>query len=149
MLVSSVSGVGSDEALTAIDRADSAIVLAYRAVLEAEGAGANVSGLLEELNFGAEALATANMLYRVGNFDGAVNFADLCYDSVVDVAAKADEAVRLAEFEGKNQLYLTSAASTLGVCSVVLGGVFGWRVFKRRYFRRVLETKPEVVSNES
>jgi len=149
MLVSSVSGVGSDEALIAIDRADSAIVLAYRAVLEAEGAGANVSGLLEELNFGAEALATANMLYRVGNFGEAVNFADLCYDSVVGVAAKADEAVRLAEFEGKGQFYVTSAASTLGVCCVVLGGVFGWRVFKRRYFRRVLETKPEVVSNES
>jgi len=149
LLVSSAFGVEGDEALAAIGKADSAVVSAYRAVLEAEEAGANVSGLLEDLNFGGEALAKANTLYRVGDFDGAVYFADLCYDSVVHVEAEADRLRNLAAVEGKKLLYLTVAASTFGVCCVMFGGLFGWRLFKKRYLRRVLKMEPGVVTVES
>jgi len=149
MLISAVSGVNRDDALTAIARAESAIELGYQAVVAAEAAGANVSGLLEELNVGAEILASAKMFYRVGSFDFAVYFADVCYAAVINVAARADEVGGLAEVDGKWRLYLTVGASTLGVGCVVFGGIFGWRWFKRRYYRRVLERKPEVVTDES
>jgi len=145
ILVSSAYGVEGAEALARINRADSAVVSAYRAVLEAEEAGANVSSLLRELNSGAEALARANMLYRVEDFDGAAYFADLCYDSVVDVAAEADGLRDVAASEGRTRVYLTSVASTFGVFCVVFGGFFGWRLFRKRYFRRVSKMKPDVV----
>jgi len=149
MLVSAVSGVTRDDALTAIARAESAIELSYQAVAAAEAAGANVSGLLEELNIGAEILASAKMFSRVGSFDLAEFYADACYAMVIAVAAQADELGGSAEVDGKRRLYLALGASTLGVGCVVFGGIFGWRWFKRRYYQRVLKRKPEVVTDES
>ena len=144
-LISSAFGAESDEALGAIDKANIAVASAFKAVLEAEEAGANVSGLLNELNLGVDALAKADMLYRAGDFDEAIHFADLCYDSVVNVTAKADSLRGSAEVEGRRRFYLTFAASTFGVCCVIFGGLFAWRLFKRRYFQRVSRMKPEVV----
>ena len=145
ILVSSAFGAESDEALGAIDRANTAVASAYRAVLEAEEAGANVSGLLNDLNLGVYALVKADMLYRAGDFDEAIRFADLCYDSVVDVAAEADWLRVSAEVEGKRRFYFTFAASTFGVCGIIFGGLFAWRLFKKRYLQRVSKMRPEVV----
>jgi hypothetical protein len=144
ILTSSAFGVESDQAWTAIDRADSAIASAYQAVLEVEEAGANASGLLKDLDFGAEALAKANILYRIEDFDEAVYFAELCYDSVVEVTAEANRLRDLAVTERKQRLLLTSLTSTFGVGFVILGGILGWRLFKRWYYRRVLKMRPDL-----
>jgi len=41
------------------------------------------------------------------------------------------------------------SASGVAVGVIVLGSVVGWRIFKRRYFEKVLKMKPEVVKGES
>jgi len=147
--MSSVFGMDSNEALTAIRRAEFAVASAYEAVLEAEKAGANVSVLLEEVNVGAENLTKACMLYRIGDLEEAVYFADLCCSSVVNVTNEAETLRDLAVVERKKQVLVTSLASTFGVGVTVFGGFFGWRWFKEWYLRRVLKMKPEVVHNES
>ena len=154
-LVSSVFVAGTqaldveEVALSAIESAELAVDVAYEAVLEAEGAGANVSGLLDELNDGAEALSKAYISNRVGNFDDAIYFANLCYDLVAGIEAEANELREVAVIDGNQRLILTSFGSVLAVVCICCGGFFGWRFFKSRYHRRVLEMKPEVVSNES
>lgn len=142
--ISSAFGMESDQAWAAIESADSAIASAYQAVSEVEETGANVSGLLKDLNFGAEALAKANMLYRTGDFDEAVYFAELCYDVVVEVTAQANELKDLAVAERNQRFLINSLASTFGVGFAILGGILGWRLFKRRYYRRVLKMKPDL-----
>jgi len=136
-------------ALSAIESADLAVDLAYEAVLEAEGAGANVSGLLDELNDGAEALSKAYISNRVGDFDDAVYFADLCGDLVGGIEAEANELRDVAVVERDQRLLSTSFGSVFAVGGIFCGGFFGWRFFKSRYHRRVLKMKPEVASNES
>lgn len=136
-------------ALSAIESAELAVDLAYEAVLEAEGVGANVSGLLDELNEGAEALSKAHISNRVGNFDDAVYFADLCYDLVAGIEAEANELRDLAVADRNHRLLLASFGSVLAVVCIFCGGFFSWRFFKSRYYRRVLKMKPEVASNES
>jgi hypothetical protein len=37
----------------------------------------------------------------------------------------------------------------VGVVVVAFGSFWGWRVFRRRYVRRVLGLKPEVTKDES
>lgn len=154
-LVSSVFVLGikaldvEDVASSAIESAELAVGLAYEAVLEAEGAGANVSGLLNELNDGAEALSKAYMSNRVGNFDDAIYFADLCYDLVGSIEAEANELRDVAAGERNQRLLLNTLSSVLAIVCIFYGGFFGWRFFKRRYYRRVLKMKPEVASNES
>ena len=154
-LVSSVFVAGTqaldveEVASSAIESAELAVDVAYEAVLEAEGAGANVSGLLDELNDGAEALSKAYISNRVGDFDDAVYFADLCYGLVAGIEAEANELRDVAVVERDQRLLLTSFGSVFAVVCIFCGGFFGWRFFKSRYHRRVLEMKPEVASNES
>lgn len=150
VFVSCIKGSGvEDGALSAIESAELAVDSAYDAVLEAEGAGANVSGLLDELNEGAEALSKAYMSNRVGSFDDAIYFADLCYSLVGGIEAEANELRDAAIADRSQRLLLTSFGSVLAVVCVFCGGFFGWRFFKSRYHRRVLKMKPEVASNES
>ena len=136
-------------ALSTIASAELAVDVAYEAVLEAEGVGANVSGLLVELSDGVEALSRAYMSSRVGDFDDAVYFADLCSDLVEGVEAEANELRDVAVVDRNQRLLLTAFGSVFAVVGVFCGGFFGWRFFKRRYHGRVLKLKPEVASNES
>ena len=122
---------------------------AYGAVLEAEEAGANVSGLLGRLSVGGEYLAEAYVWYRLGVFENASRFAGLCVEVVGDVGG---EAVGLkSEAHGLWVLdFLVRMIWSVG--GVIVVGVVGfvvWRVFRRRYCRRVLGLRPEVVSGES
>jgi len=138
-----------DVALSAIESAELAVDLAYEAVLEAEGAGANVSGLLDELNDGAEALSKAHISYRVGDFDDAVYFVDLCCDLVGGTEAEANKLRDVATAEKNYRLLLSTLGSVLALVCIFYGGFFGWRFFKTWYHRRALKMKPEVASNES
>jgi len=150
VFVSCIKGSDAEDvALSAIASAESAMGLAYDAVLEAEKAGANVSGLLDALNEGAEALSKAYISNRVGNFDNAIYFADLCGDLIGGVEAEANELRDAAAVDRNQRLLLTSFGSVLAVVCIFCGGFFGWRFFKSRYHRRALKMKPEVASNES
>ena len=133
-----------DVALSAIDGAEVSVVLAYEAVLEAEEAGVDVSGLLVRLNDCGELLVEARVAYGLGDFDEALGFAGLC--SEVGDAVNSDAVdLRLgAQGSRVTELWLTLAGSLVGVVVVLFVGFFGWGVVKRRFVRRVLEMKVEV-----
>lgn len=99
---------------------------AYEAILEAEQAGANVSSLLDRLNLGGE------------------NLADI-EDLRSEALALRDEAKSLRE----TNFVVTVVGSVVSMVIVVVSCFFAWHVFRRRYLRRVLGSRPEVVSGES
>jgi len=136
-------------AVSAVDRAEAAVASAYEAVLGAEEAGADVSGLLAELNVAGGYLAEAHVWFGLGDFDEAVRLADLCYFYVEDVGGEAVELRNVAHGLWATDLVVKMVGSIVGVVVVVFLGFVVWRVFKRRYSRRVLGLRPEVVSGES
>ena len=136
-------------AASAISQAEQALASAYEAVLEAEQAGANVTGLLARLNEAGDLLAQANVLYRLGDFDGVARFAELCGQIGEEVRVEAHGLRDLALEEAAQRFRWTMIGSILGVAIVVGGSFLGWRIFKRRYYRRVLGMRPEVISDES
>jgi len=141
----------SDEALaaSAISQSEEVVASAYEAVLEAEQVGANVSGLLARLDDAGELLAEAKVALGLGEFDYVVFLAEYCSEIGGDVRDEADE-LRVEAYGSRIQSSrLTMVGSTVGVVCVVVGSFWGWRVFKRRYFRRVLGMKPEVATDES
>jgi len=140
---------GEDVAMSAVDGAEVAVASAYEAVLDAEEAGADVSGLLAELNVAGGYLADAHVWLGFGDFDEAVRLADLCYDAVVDVRNEAFELESEANALSVTDSVLRMAGSMVGVVVVVFLGFVFWRVFRRRYNERVLEMRPEVISGES
>jgi len=144
-----VGAVDEDVVTLGLADAEEALGSAYGAVLDAEMAGANVSGLLGKLSVGGEYLAEAYVCYRLGVSENASRFAGLCYDIVGDVGS---EAVGLkSEAHGLWVLdFLVRMIWSVG--GVIVVGVVGfvvWRVFRRRYLGRVLGSRPEVVSGES
>ena len=140
---------GEDVAASAVNRAEVAVVSAYEAVLDAEDVGADVSDLSAKLNAAGGHLASAHVWFGLGDFDNATRFADLCYEAVVDVRNEAFELESEAHALRVTDSVVRMTGSMVGVVVVVFLGFVVWRVFKRRYSKRVLEMRPEAVSGES
>lgn len=122
-----------DTASVAIADAEETVVLAYEAVLEAEQAGGNVTGLLAQLNEAGEFLAAARMLYRNGDFDNAIYFANLSRSIGEEVESAAYELKDSASDEGVQRMWFTILGSISGIILVVLGSLRVWWFLKRRY----------------
>jgi hypothetical protein len=122
-----------DTASVAIANAEETVVLTYEAVLEAEQAEGNITGLLAQLNEAGEFLAAARMLYSNGDFDNAVYFADLSRSIGEEVENEAYELKDLASDEGVQRVWFTMLGSISGIILVVLGSLRVWWFLKRRY----------------
>jgi hypothetical protein len=132
-----------------VTEAEEALVLAYEAVLEAEEAGANVSGLLDRLSVGGEYLAEAYVYVRLGDSESAGRFAGLCVEEVEGVRSEAAGLREEAHGWWILDVIVKVIWSVVGVVVVVVVGFVAWRVFRRRYRRRVLGLRPEVSNSES
>jgi len=137
-----------DEAHTAVQLGEEAISSAFEAVLEAESAGANVSGLVQKLNEAVGFLSEARVLAASGGFDGeAAEFASRC----VDVADRVrDEALALlaSALAHRDFVFRLSVVGSVVGVSVFLSFMFlSWRWFKVYYRRKVLDLRPEAVDD--
>ena len=138
-----------DIAAASIEGAENVLVSAYQVVLEAEQVGANVSGLLAQLNEAGELLAEAQVAFRLGDFDEVVLSANNCSEIGENVKIEADE-LRIAAYGSRiTGFWFTMTGSMVGVVAVGFGSFWSWRVFKRRYYTRALKMKPGVVKDES
>jgi len=136
-------------AASAVAGAEADMGSAYEAVFEAEQLGADVSALLVRLNDAGESLAEAEVAYRLGDLDESVRLADVCSSISGEVKGEA-EGLWLKAYEAFYfDMSLRMVGSLISIVVVGLGTFGAWRVFKRRYYRRVLEMKPEVTSDES
>ena len=148
-LMQACSAVDRSVAEEALVNAESGLASAYVAVAEAEGAGANVSSLLTKLNVAGRFLAKAHNCYRTGDFNGAVDYANLSVESVKSIVREAEELKALAADEYKERCFQTEAAFVLAVVLIVVGSITGWLFFKKRYLEKALRMRPEVVESES
>ena len=140
-----------DEDVVALDlaEAEEALDSAYVAVLDAEEAGANTTGLLVRLSVGGEYLAEAHNWYRSGAFENASRFIGFCQEVIGDVGSEAvalrEEAERLA----REDVLVRVFGSSVGVVVVLVLGFLVWGVFRRNYIKRRMRSRPEVVTHES
>lgn len=141
----------SEEAVAeeSMSEAESVVVSAYRAVLEAEKVGANVTILLSQLNDAVSYLSKAYMSYRMGNLEDASHSANLCVDVGKEIEMEALGLRDEAEKESSRSLVNVLILSGIGVFSVLCVSAAGWGIFKKLYFKRILKLKPEVASDES
>lgn len=136
-----------EAAFSAIANIEGEVAAAHLAVASAERVGANVSLLRIRLNDAGELLAKANVAFRVGDYENSSLLADKC-TSLVDGIGEAARNLKLeAESEKLSQLFWTASYSIVGLSSLAVAGLFGWRFLKRRYVKRVLEMKPEVTES--
>ncbi len=147
--VSPALAADRESAAFAIQDADVEMVSAYEAVIEAESAGADVSGFSKLLKDAAQLLAQAHTSFRAGDFESATRFAGLSAEIGNEVEAKAYQLRDLQRGLPVWHTWLTIVQSLFAVLAVVLLSFLAWSVFKRLYYRRADIMRPEVVSDES
>ena len=130
-----VAESGEGEAASALVSAEGAVVSAYQAVLEADEAGANVSGLLVRLNEAGEFLTHARMAYRVEDFDSALDFAVQSRERLNGFVVEADALRGAAMQEHYWDFMVNVAGPIVGAIGVVCGGIVVWFFLKREYER--------------
>ena len=133
MPCSSVAAISQSEAVSALDDAEGAVVSAYQAVLKADAAGANVSGLLIRLNDAGQLLTRARMAYGSGDFDSALELAVLCQERLGGFVADADVLTEIAAKDRSLDFWVNVVGSIVGSVGVVCGSFIVWSYLDRRY----------------
>ena len=140
---------GADEASSSVAEADVAIREAFKATLNAERAGANVSGLMSRLNEAGVILGEAEIAFGNGDSSRAADNASQCINIAESVKSDADVLKALALDEAQAVFRTSLIVSVVGTASFVVVLVLVWRRFKRGYVRKTLGLKPEVASDEA
>jgi len=135
---------GSGEADLAVSDADDALRGAFVHVFDAEGAGANVSGLMGRLNEAGDALASARAALEMENYSDAVSRAGVCKSLVSGVVGDAD-ALKTDALATKSSWWITMSFSVVGSVVFVVVLFLVWRWVRRFYAAKLLESRPEVV----
>jgi hypothetical protein len=136
--------VDASEAGKAINQANQDLNAAYVKVAEADSAGADVSALMNELNSAGTYLSKANAAFNAGDYESASALATDCSNSVKGVESEAANLESYAQGAHDSMILLAVFVSAIGVVFVVVLGLMGWRLLKRRYFREILDKQPKV-----
>jgi len=131
LLVSPVLGYSEDEAKAVIEMAEGKVLSCYKAVSEAEKAGANVGGLLDVLNEAGWFLSKAKLAYNQGDFDSAVVYANSCNSSLDGFVDQAESLRVNAEQAGYWDFMVNFVGSGVGALCVVVGGFVVWSFLKK------------------
>ena len=136
----------TDQTASKLQAANTAVGEAFNAVLAAEKAGANVTGLLVQLNTAEADLAQAENSDRSGDTNAAATQADNVLPIAQEVTTAAQNAQKTASVSRQNAFWSTIAFTVIGVFVFVLVLFLVWRRFKQNYIKRLSEAKPEVNS---
>ena len=143
-LVPCCFAVDAAEANAAIDQAERDLGSAYVVVAEAEGAGADVSVLLSKLGGAGDILSEAYAALRIGDYAEASALGLNCSSAVEGVAVDAASLKTDANKAHNDKLRAIMTISGIGLVLLIVFGFLGWKLLKRRYFRRILDMKPQV-----
>ena len=137
--------VSYDEATVSLEQAEQDLGSAFAKVAAAESAGADISILLDKLEVAGSFISDARLALKIGDYDSVFSSAVSCSNTVNSVVEDAERLSVDAEIDHRARLTTTMVVSGFGVCLLVVFGLYGWRLLKRWYFKRVLKMKPEVV----
>jgi hypothetical protein len=130
-----VFAVDEAEAGAAIADAEERVVVCYRAVAVADGAGANVTGLVGVLDEAGLLLSRADLAFMAGDFDSAFDFAvesrGVLDGFVVEADALRDDAIQQRSWD----FMINVVGSVVGATVVVFAGYIVWFWLKRRFER--------------
>ena len=130
--ISPASCYSQEDAEIAIQSAESTVLNCYKAVFEAEKAGANISGLLKVLNEASWLLSRAKVAYNNGDFNSAYEYATNCSQMLDGLISEADSLKLEAENARRMDFLVNYVGSSVGAIAIAVGGYAFWFFFKRR-----------------
>jgi len=125
--------VDETDVRSSIAAAEENIVVCYRAIADADEAGANTTALLAVLNEAGELFSRANLAYKMGDFDSALDSANQSQERLNGFVADADALREAAVQQRYWDFMVFVVGSIVGTVVVVCGGFVVWFLLKRRY----------------
>ena len=114
-------------------QAQQRIEVCYSAAADAAKAGANVSGLLSDLDDAGQLLSKANLAFQNGDYDSAYTLAVQSNSTLIGFESLAGSLKSTAIQQGRVVFWVDIFGSTVGTFAVIFGGLLLWFVLKRRY----------------
>jgi len=148
-IIHACSSSDANSATEAIDRARRSLVDAYMSVLDAEKEGADIASLTKRLTEAGSNLTDAYLLFDAGSYDAALALAEDSYETGKKIEAEATELEAFAHVDAKILFSIRMIGYVGTLAIIVLASVLGWKTCKERYYRRVMEMKPEATNTES
>lgn len=142
--VSSCCAADENQAGQAIGKAEQDLGASYALTLEAEEAGANISTLKATLNTAGQYLSQSRRTFDASDYDGAFLLADTCSNMSLGVGDTAKRLKSEAIANRQTGLVGTIAFSSIGLALLAIAGLVGWRLFRKRFVKSILDKKPEV-----
>lgn len=130
-----------------LEIANSSVNIAFEAVLSAEKAGADVTGLLAQLNVAADLLTNAENSYRSGDMNSIESNTDQAVVIARQVTAQAATLEQSATEANQNAILTSVVFTIIGSVIFVLVLLLVWQEFEKRYYEKIMRSKPEVVEN--
>jgi len=125
--------VDEADAGSAIAVAEERIIVCYRAVADADEAGADTSALLAVLNEAGLLLSRANLAYGKREFNSTVYFANQSRVRLDGFVGEADVLREAAMQEHYWDFMVYVVGSVVGAIVVFCGSFVVWFLLKRRY----------------
>jgi len=132
------------EVALAINEAELKLKSAFVAVSKADDVGANITGVVTKLEVAGLLLTEAKLALRVDDYDAANSHAIECINTAEKLIIDADQLTVDAERKQNDNILFTVIGSIGGLVLLIILGITFWRVLKKRYFRKVLDMKPNV-----
>jgi hypothetical protein len=131
-----------DETGIKLKEADYTMQQTFVAVLSAERAGANITNILNRLNYVTNTLSKYSNAYHYGgqavttdNIDSLISVANNINTDAVSAQLNASLARQAIEFQ-------TLAFSTVGGVILVIFLFISWRWIKRNHLKQILDKRP-------
>jgi ABC-type Fe3+ transport system permease subunit len=131
--LSSISVSAQTDVASTIVTARTQLTNAYRAALQAEQAGANITQLADTLNEAGSVLAKAEHAYSVGDFTASQDLALQCQALLDNFGASADALKESALQKVAQDFWVTLIYPIFGALAVVVVGLALWYLLKRKF----------------
>jgi hypothetical protein len=141
------TSLAQSSADTSIQTANASINQAFTNILAAEKGGANVNQLLSRLNDAGGLLAEAENAYQTGDLSNANSKADSASLIAVQVNSDAVALLDRIDTNSRNKFITPLLFSIISIVVFLIVLSLVWRRFKRSYYKKVLDSKPEVVND--
>lgn len=140
--------VSRDDARTVIDSAEQALLIAYRNVLAAESAGADITALVGSLNEALDLLTQAKESYDSGDYASALDYSLRSKQLSDKVTLDAEQ----LKVEAEQASQVSAAAFFIGIplllVALVVVGYYGFKIMRERSVEGIMKKGIKVSEEE-
>ena len=122
----------ADQVQTKLQVANDAVNQAFNEIAEAENAGANISALLNQLNYALGLLSEAEISNRTGDKDAVLTKVDCLVPIAQEITNSANKLQQMSVASRLDAMYYTIEITVIIVALFILMLLVTWRLIKNR-----------------